>query len=162
MHEAPGRSGQSFRSRRRHERHTGFGPFRTYVLASTAGWLIVGVLTLFAWRSFDVPAWTAVLVVGIWVCADLVRYPAWRRYYTAEPAERRMVGERGVAVSSVDAEGVVRVRGELWDAAVAEDRGAIPARATVRVRAIRGLKLFVERDSSPRADSAPEQDAFGT
>ena len=56
-----------------------------------------------------------------------------------------MVGELGVARTSLEPEGQVLVRGEYWDA-IAES--TIPAGAQVRVRGVAGLKLQVEKTAA--------------
>ena len=56
-----------------------------------------------------------------------------------------MVGELGVAQTSLEPEGQVLVRGEYWDA-IAES--TIPAGAEVRVRGVAGLKLQVEKTAA--------------
>ena len=53
-----------------------------------------------------------------------------------------MVGELGVARTSLEPEGQVLVRGEYWDAIAVSN---IPAGAQVRVKGVAGLKLQVEK-----------------
>src|SRR5262249_48112084 len=53
-----------------------------------------------------------------------------------------MIGEIGIARTALSPEGQVQVRGEYWDA-VAD--GEIGEGARVRVRAVEGLKLRVDR-----------------
>jgi membrane-bound serine protease (ClpP class) len=53
-----------------------------------------------------------------------------------------MIGELGVARTSLEPEGQVLVRGEYWDAIAVSH---IPAGAQVRVKGVAGLKLQVEK-----------------
>jgi membrane-bound serine protease (ClpP class) len=53
-----------------------------------------------------------------------------------------MIGERGVARTRLDPQGLVFVHGELWTAATPDP--PIPAGAPVAVRAVHGLALEVE------------------
>jgi membrane-bound ClpP family serine protease len=71
-----------------------------------------------------------------------------RRYYRSEPAERRIVGQRGTAVTDIAPTGFVRVRGELWQAASDDN---IAAGSEIYVRDIHGLKLTVRRDATTNA-----------
>jgi membrane-bound serine protease (ClpP class) len=53
-----------------------------------------------------------------------------------------MIGELGVAETALEPEGQVLIRGEYWDAVAPSN---IPAGAPVRVKAVAGLKLQVEK-----------------
>lgn len=55
--------------------------------------------------------------------------------------DNAMIGEIGIARTSVDADGKVFVRGELWNARAAQ---AIPEGSRVRVRAVDGMRVIVE------------------
>jgi membrane-bound serine protease (ClpP class) len=72
---------------------------------------------------------------------DVLLYPAMRHFYESQPAARRMIGERGTVVTALAPEGFVRLRGELWKARSVQDE--VPAGASVRVRDVDGLTLFV-------------------
>jgi len=52
-----------------------------------------------------------------------------------------MIGEIGIAQTALEPEGKVLVRGEYWDATAPAN---LPAGASVRVKSVAGLKLFVE------------------
>jgi membrane-bound serine protease (ClpP class) len=54
-----------------------------------------------------------------------------------------MIGAKGKAASSLDPEGMVRIKGELWVATVAE--GDISAGENIEVIGEDGLKLVVQR-----------------
>jgi membrane protein implicated in regulation of membrane protease activity len=54
-----------------------------------------------------------------------------------------MTGLAGVAASDLEPEGHVRIRGELWQAVVADDLSRIPKGAAVYVVSADGLKLTV-------------------
>jgi membrane protein implicated in regulation of membrane protease activity len=118
-------------------------PFSTYVAAHLPGWTVV---VLVAWGLVavgGVTPWAAGLFVALMVGKDVVSYRTKRRYYTPEPAERRLVNHGAVAVTPLAPGGLVRVRGELWQASV-ESVEAVPEGALVRVRDVRGLLLIVE------------------
>ena len=119
-------------------------PWRTYVIASIPGWLVGVIVTVVLHRTMDLPALAAVLVILAWIATDLAMFPRVRRFYSSEPAARRMVGETGVTVSSVTPRGFARVHGELWQVRAADAQAALPEGAGVRVREIHGLELLVE------------------
>jgi len=86
----------------------------THILASAPAWMVGAVVALVLYRIGDVPGWMAASVVVLWITTDIATFPWIRRYYTSEPAEQRMVGESGVALSRLSPGGFARVRGELW------------------------------------------------
>jgi membrane-bound serine protease (ClpP class) len=63
-----------------------------------------------------------------------------------------MVNGIGVVRTTLDPTGQIEIRGELWQATLANPVGPLPAGSSVRVRAIDGLLLIVEATSS--ADAA--------
>ena len=110
--------------------------------------LVAGSVTLFGGDAELRPAWW---LVGL-VCAVVVLYyvfavpPFLRsRYSTPTIGREQMIGERGTAEVTIDADGVVVVRGARWRAHTHRvtpiDRGD-----SVRVVAVRGLILEVEPD----------------
>jgi membrane-bound serine protease (ClpP class) len=72
-----------------------------------------------------------------------------RKWKPAVGAEE-MLAERGIAIEGLKSgvEGMIRIHGETWRAIATQD---VPAGATVRVRRIEGLKLFVEPASAQSA-----------
>ena len=67
-----------------------------------------------------------------------------------ETGQEGMVGETGAAITALEPEGKVFVRGEYWDATAPQP---VPAGARVRVTAIRQLKLTVEPVSKENGGS---------
>jgi len=67
-----------------------------------------------------------------------------------ETGQEGMVGETGAAITALEPEGKVFVRGEYWDATAPQP---VPAGARVRVTAIRQLKLTVEPVSQENGGS---------
>ena len=116
----------------------------TYILASVPAWTVAAIVALVLYRMTDVPGWAAAVVVVVWISTDIAMFPRMRRYYTSTPAERRMVGESGIAVSPLSPRGFARVHGELWQVVLADLNTSLPEGAPVRVRAVHGLELTVE------------------
>lgn len=65
-----------------------------------------------------------------------------RRYRVTTGAEG-MVGERAEAISPLDPEGQVRLRGEIWNA---RSSAPVPDGGEVRIAAVDGLTLVVDPD----------------
>ena len=104
--------------------------------------LAVGLLTLFhdAPAPYEVDTWFVVLVtasIGGFMAFALGKAVQARRRPSAMPA---MVGAEGVARM----DGLVFVRGELWQATTA-DGGTLEPGARVRVDEVHGLRLKVHR-----------------
>ncbi|CAN5745857.1 hypothetical protein BH24ACI5_BH24ACI5_03800 [soil metagenome] len=121
-------------------------PFSTYVLAHLPGW--TGA-TVAAWALVALavlPAWVGVMLAVTMVAKDVVSYRSMRRYYTPEPAERRLVDHGALVVTRLSPQGMVRVRGELWQARIISGE-PVPEGAIVRVRDVQGLLLIVESAS---------------
>jgi membrane protein implicated in regulation of membrane protease activity len=121
---------------------------KTYIVAQLPGWFlaVLAVAALSRWMAL--PGRVAVLAVILWIVKDLLLFPTMRRYYRSDPAERRIVGQRGTAVTDIAPTGFVRVRGELWQAASEQE---IVAGSEIYVRDIHGLRLTVRREAEPNA-----------
>jgi membrane protein implicated in regulation of membrane protease activity len=123
---------------------------RTYLVASCIDWILVGVLGWAAARWLGLTGWVAAAVVGAWIAKDLLMYRSMRRYYEAQPSERRIVGEEGVTLCRLDPSGFVRVHGEIWQAHMEADEHPLEEGAPIRVCDVTGLVLRVERLRRPR------------
>jgi membrane protein implicated in regulation of membrane protease activity len=117
---------------------------RTYLLASAPDWIAIGLLAWAAVRWLELAPWMAMLIAAAWIVKDVLLYPSMRRYYAAEPAARRIIGEQGVTLCRIDPHGFARVHGEIWQVHVAAGEAPLPAGTPVRVRDIAGLELLVE------------------
>lgn len=72
----------------------------------------------------------------------LIVIALWR-HKKAISAEIRLIGERAEVSTTLEPEGAVLVRGELWPAR-SGNGGVVPAGTQVRIVAIRGHLLVVE------------------
>jgi membrane-bound serine protease (ClpP class) len=135
-------------------KHPGFG------LATLGGaiCLILGGLLLFnsAVPNAQVSPWLIALVAAATVLffAVVVSAVVAARRGPVTAGVESLVGSVGVATSDVAPSGTVRVGRETWTAE--SDRGPIPAGSTVRVRAVRGVHIVVEREAGD--PQAPDQD----
>jgi membrane-bound serine protease (ClpP class) len=93
----------------------------------------------------------AFVIWAVWVAKDLVLLP-W-----ALAAERLrpktgfecLIGEIGVVRQSLEPEGWIWLRGELWRAEAVPGTLRLPKGIEVRVESIRGLTLLVRPASAP-------------
>ena len=113
---------------------------RNYLIAQVPGWgfAAVALWALQHWSVLSPGLATAVL--ALWIAKDLLLFSKMRRFYESEPASRRMIGEGGTAETAVAANGLVRVRGELWRARSEQE---IAPGTAVLVRDVYGLTLLV-------------------
>lgn len=115
---------------------------RVWTAVGTAA-LVVGSLLLYEGLSLS---WITLLVgIGGMLVFVIGAMPAMVRTRFSTPTIGRgwMIGEEGEAVTSVDPEGVVRVRGASWRART-NRATPVPAGAALRVVEVDGLLLEVE------------------
>jgi membrane protein implicated in regulation of membrane protease activity len=118
--------------------------FGRYLVWQLPGWVVVTLLALGVTRLLELPAWVAAIAAGLVVVKDLALFPTMRVVFRP-PDDPRCVGARGQAVDALTPTGLVRVRGELWQATT-RDGGRLGARTAIRVVDARGLLLVVEAD----------------
>ena len=123
--------------------------FRTYLVVQVADWLLLGLLGWAMVQWFEAPLWIPAVILAAWIVKDLLLFPSMRRYYEPEPAERRIVGEEGEALTRIDPHGLARVHGEIWQVHLPRGSDAIARGECVRVRDVDGLHLCVERIDAP-------------
>jgi membrane protein implicated in regulation of membrane protease activity len=131
------------------------GPLRTYIVASLPGWLVTAAIAFFLSSRGHLPLWGAVAIAGALIGMDLLLFPRRRHYYTSEPANSKMIGEQGVAASDLAPRGLVRVHGELWQAAAMRPEPTIREGDLLLVREVHGLELIVERRDDNRPAPLP-------
>lgn len=119
-------------------------------------WMSMAMFTvgsLFLMGEFR-PTWLALVVgIGGMAAAMFSGMPAMVRSRFATPTIGRewMIGETGLAATSLDPEGTVRVQGALW-LALTNRATPIPQGEAVRITGIDGLTLEVEPESGGAVD----------
>jgi len=116
--------------------------YALFQLPGTA--LLVGALVL-AGLWVEIPLWLSALIVGLWVVKEIVLFPlVWRAYdVRCSGGAHTMLGVRGKAEERLDPRGYVRLRGELWQAELAEGAAPVEAGAEVVVLEVKGLVVIV-------------------
>lgn len=118
---------------------------RYWLLQLPALALLVLIL-VYAQRWVDLPAWIFWGSLAIWVVKDAVLYPfVWRAYdWDRSKDSNSMVGAKGIAKELLAPSGYVQVRGELWQAELAEGVQSVEEGELVLVQEVRGLTLIVK------------------
>ena len=119
-------------------------PWRKYLLFQIPGWLVAAMVLLLAVHWDWLTPTLAAAAFAFWVLKDLLFYPLLRRAYEPDrTGATRLIGERGVTEGDLTPEGYVRVRGELWRAAVDSSEQPISAGTEVEVIGADRMELTV-------------------
>jgi membrane protein implicated in regulation of membrane protease activity len=108
-----------------------------------AGLFIIALILIRRW--VDMPAWLFWGLIVMWVGKDVVLFPLVRKAYEPQGGGNPMIGALGVVENKLSPSGFVRIGGELWKAHVPKGNMPINRGETIRVSAIEGLTLIVER-----------------
>jgi membrane-bound ClpP family serine protease len=100
-------------------------------------------------RWVSLPAWFIWGLIAFWIAKDVVLFPlTWRAYDRSHKGyANSMIGLHGIAENRLAPSGYVHVRGELWQAEVAQNSGPIEKGESVRIYGNRGLTLLAHRDN---------------
>jgi membrane-bound serine protease (ClpP class) len=107
------------------------------------------IAAIFLWLlpRFDIrlPLFVLIIIMLAWLGLAIFTYHMGSRALKKKPEVglSDMVGSRGEVVKSLDPEGMVRIRGELWKAKSAGRKIEVGVEITVVGR--EGLKLIVRR-----------------
>jgi membrane protein implicated in regulation of membrane protease activity len=134
----------------------------TYLLLQIPGTLLViGLLWLLhTWTGLQL--WIVWSLVTVWVIKDgILFFFVWPAY---EPSDRidtfSLIGLTGTARERLAPEGLVKIRGELWRARLADSQPSIEAGDRVKVLERRGLLLLVQADGSHMAGRDGQSSSF--
>lgn len=118
-----------------------------YCLLQLPGTVLVGVILYVLWAADVIGTGLASALFGLVVLKDALLYPLYRPVLEKPlppVGAQALVGERATARTDIAGQGLVHVRGELWQAHTG-DGTLIPAGAPVTIVAARGLRLTVRR-----------------
>jgi len=120
---------------------------RRYLLFQIPGWILAILLLAAAHRWLGLSFPLATILFLLFVAKDFLIYPYVRKSYEAEnkTGAELLIGSVGVAKQTLDPEGYVQVRGELWQARTELGGEPIPQGSEVLVRGADGLRLVVRR-----------------
>ena len=126
---------------------------RKYLILQLPGVVLLVIALILIRRWVDLPAWLFWGLIVMWVGKDVVMFPFVRKAYEPQDDADPMIGSLGVVEKRLSPSGFVRIRGELWKAHVPDGSMPIDRGETIRVSAIEGMTLIVER-----AAERPEQE----
>ncbi len=106
--------------------------------------LVAGALALLVYLV-DLPVWSAVVIVLLWIVKDAILFPkVWKAYASDESDPLRgLIGSEATVMYGLDPDGYVRVNGELWKAESTHAGQAAKKGTRVRVVDVRGMTLIV-------------------
>lgn len=122
--------------------------FRRYVTFQAASWVIAVLAAIVAVHHGFLGPLVAAALVAAWIVKDLLIYRFVRHAYetgSATPSER-LIGGLAVVERDLAPEGIVRLGHEVW-AARLDGGGALGTGERVRVLAVEGMVLVVERET---------------
>jgi membrane-bound ClpP family serine protease len=117
---------------------------RTYVLMELGELLLLIVLISVISRFIYIPLWIAIAIPAGKLLKFVLVYPLVRRSFKQPiySGLESLIGRQGLAMESLDPEGYVSIRGELWKAF--NNGPPISAGAKVEVCELEGTKLVVK------------------
>jgi len=118
---------------------------RKYLILQLPGVVLLVIALILIRRWVDLPAWLFWGLIVMWVGKDVVMFPFVRKAYEPQDDANPMIGSLGVVEKRLSPSGFVRIRGELWKAHVPDGSMPIDRGETIRVSAIEGMTLIVER-----------------
>jgi membrane-bound ClpP family serine protease len=120
-------------------------PILLYILLQIPGILLVSALLQVAWSKEFIDTEVAWAALALWLLKDALLYPLIRPVLgqqTPATGAQALVGQVATARTDIGERGMVRVRGELWQAR-SGDGMRIPANTPVVVVSAQGLWLTV-------------------
>ena len=128
--------------------------WQKYALFQVPGWLAAAVILLALMEWISLSPWAASGLFSLWVIKDIAMYPLLRTAYQSrvKTGVEQLVGEKGVVQSPLGPRGMVRVRGELWQAETESSELRIERNSKINVKAARGLTLIVSKEPTKRGE----------
>ena len=127
------------------------GVLLRYLAVQAPSWVLWGVGLYVIRELMGFPAWIIWALISIWITKDFLILPyVWRSYEIQLEQRHPLTGAEGVVEKPLIPEGYIRVRGELWRAELAEEKGPVGKGEKVQVQRAEGLTLIV-RPWKPRA-----------
>ncbi len=118
---------------------------RAYILLELGELLAIIILLVVISRFIHVPLWIAIAIPVGKFLKFIIVYPLVRRS-VRQPIYSGMeslIGERGLATETLNPQGYIKLRGELWKAV--SNEGPIPSGTQVEVCRLERTRLVVKR-----------------
>jgi membrane protein implicated in regulation of membrane protease activity len=126
-----------------------------YILLQLPGQVSFVLILLLFRQLLAVPNHLFWGLLIFWIAKDIVLFPFLWRFYDPNhyPDRFHMVGRKGIALSRLNPDGYVRVRGERWRASIADGQVPVDPGEAIWVEAVESLKLTVK----PCAEDKPSE-----
>jgi membrane-bound ClpP family serine protease len=118
-----------------------------YILLQLPGQVSFAFILILVRQWLEAPAYLIWGLLAFWIGKDLFLFPFLWRFYDPDryPDRFDMVGRKGIVLNRLNPDGYVRVRGERWQAGIAEGQDPVEPGETIWVVAVDRLKLTVKR-----------------
>jgi membrane protein implicated in regulation of membrane protease activity len=116
-----------------------------YLLFQIPGWCMAALVLLIL-RHYRLISFSgAVICLAAWMLKDWILYPWLRSAYevSTRTGSKTLIGYKAVAESRLAPEGLIRVRGELWQAVATPRDLIIPTGIEVEIIDADGMTVFV-------------------
>ena len=125
--------------------HVSVSVLRRYLLFQIPSWVVAAIIVGALREWAGLPLWAALLLFAAYVAKDLVLYPFLRHSYQQDTRTQveRLIGERAMVTERLDPTGFIRVRGELWKAAVLPGSADVEAGSPVEIEGADKWTLMV-------------------
>ena len=116
------------------------------VIVGTIAQEVVAALFLFLLLpkvDVNLPLWLKIVILVAIIVWSVVTYKPYRKALerpSCDP-QQAIIGKRGIAMSRLNPEGLVRIEGETWKAAILDD--VVEVGSSITVKEANGLKLVV-------------------
>jgi membrane protein implicated in regulation of membrane protease activity len=123
--------------------------WKKYALFQVPEWVAAAVVLLGLAEWVGLPFWTTAGFFTVWLIKDIALYPLVRTAYESDvrTGVEQLVGEKGVAQESLDPHGMVRVRGELWQAETEPNEQRIDPNSEISITGAYGMTLIVSKNT---------------
>jgi|SRR6266545_7076199 len=123
--------------------------WKKYALFQVPGWVAAALVLLALMEWVSLSPWTASGLFTLWVIKDIALYPFVRSAYESDvkTGVEQLVGEKGVAQESLEPHGMVRVRGELWQAKTEPNEQRIDPNSEISITGAYGMTLIVSKNT---------------
>ncbi len=125
-------------------------------LGLTCIWVAGGALAAAAVAALGLELWFQILVfVAVTLVLLMFTRPVAVKYFNKERIRTNvesLIGRQAIVISEIDniqGIGQVTVGGQEWSARSCDERGRVEVGAVVRVAAVNGVKLIVEKEELP-------------
>ncbi|MBN1974756.1 MAG: NfeD family protein [Sedimentisphaerales bacterium] len=101
-------------------------------------------------RFITIPTWLMITIIVIWIGKDIALFPkVWKSYVSDNPSPmEQLIGMNGIAMDSLNPDGYVKVKGELWKAEIRDLEFPLKEGDEIKVSDVEGMTLIVKRSDN--------------